>query len=68
MTVSKNDALKYDVVSRGSVTQLETCYHVFSLNVANTSVEVWRRLVARFVRDEEAGGSNPLTSTSVCNT
>ena len=27
------------------------------------TVEVWRSLVACFVRDEEAGGSNPLTST-----
>ena len=26
-------------------------------------VEVWLGLVAYFVRDEEAGGSNPLTST-----
>ena len=28
------------------------------------TVEVWRSLVACFVRDEEAGGSNPLTSTT----
>src|ERR1035437_4081078 len=26
---------------------------------------VWRSLVARFVRDEEAAGSNPVTPTSV---
>ena len=26
-------------------------------------VEVWRSLVARFVRDEEVAGSNPVTST-----
>ena len=26
--------------------------------------EVWRSLVARFVRDEEVAGSNPVTSTS----
>ena len=25
--------------------------------------EVWRSLVARFVRDEEVAGSNPVTST-----
>ena len=27
--------------------------------------EVWRSLVARFVRDEEVAGSNPVTSTSM---
>ena len=27
-------------------------------------IEVWRSLVARFVRDEEVAGSNPVTSTS----
>jgi hypothetical protein len=26
---------------------------------------VWRSLVARFVRDEEVAGSNPVTPTSV---
>ena len=26
--------------------------------------EVWRSLVARFVRDEEVAGSNPVTSTT----
>ena len=26
-------------------------------------IEVWRSLVARFVRDEEVAGSNPVTST-----
>ncbi len=26
--------------------------------------EVWLSLVERFVRDEEAAGSNPVTSTS----
>jgi hypothetical protein len=26
---------------------------------------VWRSLVARFVRDEEAAGSNPVTPTNV---
>lgn len=31
------------------------------------TVEVWRSLVACFVRDEEAGGSNPLTSTTSTN-
>jgi hypothetical protein len=30
-----------------------------------TSHGVWRSLVARFVRDEEAAGSNPVTPTSV---
>ena len=29
-----------------------------------TSFGVWRSLVARFVRDEEAVGSNPATPTS----
>ena len=28
------------------------------------SFEVWRSLVARFVRDEEVAGSNPVTSTN----
>jgi hypothetical protein len=28
-----------------------------------SSAGVWRSLVARLVRDEEAGGSNPLTPT-----
>lgn len=27
-------------------------------------IEVWRSLVARFVRDEEVAGSNPVTSTT----
>ena len=27
--------------------------------------EVWRSLVARFVRDEEVAGSNPVTSTTI---
>jgi hypothetical protein len=26
---------------------------------------VWRSLVARFVRDEEVAGSNPVTPTSI---
>ena len=30
-----------------------------------TYIEVWLSLVERFVRDEEAVGSNPVTSTSV---
>jgi hypothetical protein len=29
------------------------------------SYGVWRSLVARFVRDEEVAGSNPVTPTSV---
>lgn len=29
----------------------------------NKKIEVWLSLVERFVRDEEAAGSNPVTST-----
>ena len=31
------------------------------------NIEVWLSLVERFVRDEEAAGSNPVTSTKKAN-
>ena len=34
-----------------------------SLVVGSNSGGVWRSLVARFVRDEEVAGSNPVTPT-----
>jgi hypothetical protein len=41
-------------------------YHASALS--GTSVGAWRSLVARIVRDDEVGGSNPLapTITSRC--
>ena len=33
-------------------------------NPSSAAIEVWLSLVERYVRDVEAGGSNPLTSTS----
>ena len=32
-------------------------------NPSSAAIEVWLSLVERYVRDVEAGGSNPLTST-----
>ena len=33
-------------------------------NPSSAAIEVWLSLVERYVRDVEAGGSNPLTSTT----
>ena len=33
------------------------------IHIGAVFFEVWRSLVARFVRDEEVAGSNPVTST-----
>jgi hypothetical protein len=33
----------------------------------STSVGAWRSLVARIVRDDEVGGSNPLAPTKLSN-
>ena len=37
-------------------------------NIRGCFFEVWRSLVARFVRDEEVAGSNPVTSTKEIGT
>lgn len=34
------------------------------MSSAEQNLEVWLSLVERFVRDEEAAGSNPVTSTT----
>ena len=39
--------------------QLVTCQPSWR----GTNIGVWRSLVARFVRDEEVAGSNPVTPT-----
>ena len=36
-------------------------------NPSSAAIEVWLSLVERYVRDVEAGGSNPLTSTILRN-
>ena len=36
----------------------------YNKKAVKNSIEVWLSLVERFVRDEEAVGSNPVTSTS----
>ena len=40
----------------------EACYHPQALYNEH-SVGAWRSLVARIVRDDEVGGSNPLAPT-----
>jgi hypothetical protein len=41
--------------------QVGPCYH--SVALSGHSVGAWRSLVARIVRDDEVGGSNPLAPT-----
>ena len=41
--------------------QVTPCYH--SVALSGHSVGAWRSLVARIVRDDEVGGSNPLAPT-----
>ena len=45
------------------VARNEACYHPQALYNEH-SVGAWRSLVARIVRDDEVGGSNPLAPTN----
>ena len=45
-----------------SLARLVSCFAT-RITVWMASHGVWRSLVARFVRDEEAAGSNPVTPT-----
>jgi hypothetical protein len=40
------------------------CYHAEALDNEQPSVGAWRSLVARVVRDDKVGGSNPLAPTT----
>ena len=39
-------------------------YNIKAVTENGQQIEVWLSLVERFVRDEEAAGSNPVTSTN----
>ena len=50
-----------------SVTGICPYRHIRLMGIARDIIGEWRSLVARFVRDEEAAGSNPVSPTKYYN-